>query len=246
MVLMIEDRSDKWEKEYLSELPNYQKFEQTLRVLIETLLKKEGLSVQVSSRTKSPASFREKIERKFQEGKSYDNPLNDITDIVGIRIIAYYLNDIDKIDYIIKKEFNIDEKNSLDKSALLGIDQFGYKSVHYIVSISEPRLELTEWIEFGNYKAEIQIRTILQHAWAEIDHEIRYKKDENVPLEIKRRVYRLMALFELADEEFQNLKYDTDELKGKYLRDITWGNFGRVRELLKSDSNRSNERLLPK
>lgn len=222
---MIEDKSDKWEKEYRSELPNYQKFEQTLRILIETLLKKEGLSVQVSSRTKSPSSFREKIERKFKEGKSYDNPLNDTTDIVGIRIIAYYLSDIDKISYIIKREFNIDRKNSLDKSALLGIDQFGYKSVHYIVSLSEPRLELTEWMEFSNYKAEIQIRTILQHAWAEIDHEIRYKKEENVPLEIKRRVYRLMALFELADEEFQNLKYDTDELKGKYLKDITWGNF---------------------
>jgi len=107
---------------------------------------------------------------------------------------------------------------------MLGIDQFGYKSVHYVISLSSPRRDLAEWTEFEKFKAEIQVRTILQHAWAEIDHEIRYKNEENIPIEIKRRIYRLMALFELADEEFQNLKYSTEGVKGKYLEDITWGN----------------------
>ena len=223
---MMENKIETWEKEYVSKINDYEKFEKLLKGLVETLLKNEGLSAQVSSRTKSVSSFREKIERKNREGKSYDNPSSEITDIVGIRIITYYMDDIDKISKIIKKEFKIDKKNSLDKSAILHIDQFGYKSVHYIISLSSLRRKLPEWAEFNKFKAEIQVRTILQHAWAEIDHGIRYKKDEYMPVEIKRRIYRLMALFELADEEFQNLKYDTEGLKRKYLNDITFGDFG--------------------
>lgn len=220
----MENQLEKWEKEYDSKIGAYEKFEKLLKSLLESLLKKECANAQVSSRTKSVSSFKEKIKRKSKEGKSYGNPLNEITDIVGIRIITYYLNDIDKISAMIENEFEIDKKNSIDKSAILGADQFGYKSVHYIISLSPSRRDLTEWAEFNKFKAEIQVRTILQHAWAEIDHEIRYKKEENIPIEIKRRVYRLMALFELADEEFQNLKYDTEALKGKYLQDITFGN----------------------
>ncbi len=220
---MMEDRQRGWEEEYHSKREDFKKFENLLKSLMEALLKREDITAQISSRTKSELSYKEKIERKIREGKGYKNPLNDITDIVGIRIITYYLDDIEKINSIIKKEFKIDGKNSLDKSTTLAIDQFGYKSVHHIISLSSSRRGLPEWVEYKEFKAEIQVRTILQHAWAEMDHEIRYKKDEDIPVEIKRRVYRLMALFELADEEFQNLKYDTESLNGKYLSDITWG-----------------------
>jgi ppGpp synthetase/RelA/SpoT-type nucleotidyltranferase len=221
---MVDNKSETWDEVFSAKRYKYEQFEKLLSDLIENLAKNEGISVQISSRTKSIQSFKEKVERKGKEGKSYDDPINQITDLVGIRIITYYLKDIGIISNLIKKEFEIDEKNSLDKSAILGIDQFGYKSVHYIVSLSSSRRDLSEWIEFKKFKAEVQVRTILQHAWAEIDHEIRYKNEENIPTEIKRRIYRLMALFELADEEFQNLKYDTEEVKGKYLEDITWGN----------------------
>lgn len=171
---------------------------------MEKLLEKEGIvPAQITSRTKTAQSLKGKIERKKIEGRSYDNPLSQITDIVGIRIITYYLRDIEEIGNLVRKEFQIDEKNSLDKSAVLGIDQFGYKSVHYIISLSSSRRDLPEWVEFKMFKAEIQVRTTLQNAWAEIDHEIRYKNEENIPIEIRRRIYRLMALLELADEEFQ-------------------------------------------
>ena len=223
---MTESKLKSWEKEFSANRDSYVRFEKLLKNLLEKLLEKEEfVPVQITSRTKTTQSLKEKIERKNLEGKSYDNPLSQITDIVGIRIITYYLNDIDEIGNLIKKEFQIDEKNSLDKSAILGIDQFGYKSVHYIISLSSSRQDLPEWVEFGMFKAEIQVRTTLQNAWAEIDHEIRYKKEENIPIEIRRRIYRLMALFELADEEFQNLKYLTEEVKAKYLEDVTWGNF---------------------
>ncbi len=220
---MIDNKMELLEKEFGENKNKYEKFEKALKELIERLLKKEGIPAQISSRTKSVQSFKEKVERKNREAKTYDNPLSQITDIIGIRIITYYLKDIELIGNLIRKEFEVDDKNSLDKSTILGIDQFGYKSVHYIISLSSSRRDLLEWIEFKDLKAEIQVRTILQHAWAEIDHEIRYKNEENIPIEIKRRIYRLMALFELADEEFQNLKYDAEEIKGKYLDDIAGG-----------------------
>jgi len=220
---MVDNKSEKWDEVFSANRASFERFEKLLRDLVENLIKNEGIHVQISSRTKSIQSFKEKMERKEKEGKSYLDPLNQITDLVGIRIITHYLKDIDKISDLIKNEFEIDETNSLDKSEILDIDQFGYKSVHYIISLSSSRRDLSEWGEFKKFKAEIQVRTILQHAWAEIDHEIRYKNEENIPAEIKRRIYRLMALFELADEEFQNLKYSTDEIKGKYLKDITGG-----------------------
>jgi ppGpp synthetase/RelA/SpoT-type nucleotidyltranferase len=221
---MDDNKPETWEEAFSANRDGYERFEKLLSDLVEKLIKNEGISAQISSRTKSLQSLKEKLERKGKEEKPYEDPLNQITDLVGIRIITYYLEDIDLICNLIKKEFIIDEKNSLDKSAILGIDQFGYKSVHYIVSLSSPRRDLPEWNEFKKFNAEIQIRTILQHAWAEIDHEIIYKNEENIPTEIKRRMYRLMALFELADEEFQNLKLDTEGIKGKYLEDITFGN----------------------
>ncbi len=215
---MTKNKLDKWEKEYQSKKSEYEKFEELLRDLLKSLLNKEGISAQIYSRTKSVPSFKEKIGRK-----SYSDPFNQMTDIVGIRIITCYLDDINKISHLIRKEFEIDEINSLDKSGTLNTDQFGYKSIHYIISLSSPRGDLPEWIKFKKFRAEIQVRTILQHAWAEIDHKIRYKNEEDIPIKIKRHIYRLMALLELADEEFQNLKYSTDAAKGIYLKDIALG-----------------------
>lgn len=214
---------EKWGQIYEGERKRYEKFGGQLDNLIRRLLEAEGFDAQVTFRVKTVDSFTEKIRRKKSEGKDYDNPLEEITDIVGVRIIAYYLADVIKIGELIKKEFQIDHENSLDKSELLESNQFGYLSVHYIALLSYPRKDAAEWKIFSDIKSEIQIRTILQHAWAEIDHKLRYKQDDALPRDIKRQLYRLIALFELADLEFENLRERTETLKGKYLKDIREG-----------------------
>ncbi len=221
--IMSSKSPEEWGQTYEGDRKRYKKFRGQLDNLIKRLLEEEGFDAQVTSRVKTVESFTKKIRRKKSEGRDYDNPLEEITDIVGIRIIAYYLGDVIKIGELIKREFQIDYENSLDKSELLESNQFGYLSVHYIVSLSHPRKEAAEWRIFSNIKSEVQIRTILQHAWAEIDHKLRYKRDDALPRDLKRQLYRLIALFELADLEFENLRERTETIKGKYLKDISEG-----------------------
>ncbi len=210
---------EEWGIAYKKELSRYEKFTNKLKNLIIELLQKHNIEIaQIESRTKSVESFVEKIKRK-----DYSNPLEEITDLVGIRIITYYKEDVDKIGEIIKKEFEVDWGNSIDKAQTLDPDRFGYLSVHYVVSLSSSRKELTEWKDFKNIKAEIQVRTVLQHAWAAIDHKLRYKTAKEVPKNLRRQLFRLSALLELADEEFSSLRERIEKVEERYLQNVEVG-----------------------
>ncbi len=209
-----------WGNIYKGRYATYQEFTNKLENLISEFLKVHKVDAQIESRTKSIESFVEKIQR---EGKGYHNPLEEITDLVGIRIIAYYKEDVDKIGEIIKTEFDIDWENSIDKAWTLDPDRFGYLSVHYVISLPLHRKEQTEWKAFANIKAEIQVRTVLQHAWAAISHKLIYKTAKEVPKDLRRQLFRLSALLELADEEFSNLRKLTKELKERYSQELKKG-----------------------
>lgn len=212
---------EEWGDIYKERFTVFQEFTHKLQALFLELLRKNSIDfAQIESRPKSVESFVEKI-RKDRNG--YVNPLEDITDLVGIRIIAYYKEDVDKIGEIIEQEFEIDWENSLNKTDALDPDRFGYLSVHYVISLSPPRNELTEWKAFSNIKAEVQVKTVLQHAWAAIDHKLRYKRASQVPRNLRRQLFCLSALLELADGEFSNLRSRTEEVEEQYTRDVKKG-----------------------
>jgi len=95
-----------------------------LRALIVDLLAEANIEViQIEARTKAIDSFTEKISRKRVK---YANPLTEVTDLVGLRIITYYREDVTRVGEILKKEFQIDATNSVDKAAALDPDRFGY------------------------------------------------------------------------------------------------------------------------
>lgn len=156
----------------------------------------------ITSRLKTRESLTEKIERK--QNKYAD--LAEITDIAGVRIITYYAEDVDKVADIIESEFVVDKENSIDKRESLEPDRFGYCSVHYVVSMSEERTALRECQAYKGMKCEIQIRSVLQHAWAEIEHDIGYKSEIAVPKEMRRSFSRLAGLLEIADREFNDIR----------------------------------------
>ena len=191
-------------KEYTQKKNLFEKLSNKLEMLIDEFLKENKTIIhQLSSRVKEERSLSNKIDNK--EG-TYQC-LNDITDIVGIRIITYLDSDVDTIAEMIKKEFNIDVENSVDKRKLDN-DVFGYRSLHYVASFKEERCNLTEFKPFKDMKFEIQIRSILQHAWAEIEHDLGYKSAVSVPDNFIRSFNRLSALLETADIEFDRLKKD--------------------------------------
>lgn len=197
-------------EEYNKIRPTYEVFTSRLKLLLESLLDSENINYHlIEARTKDPKSFEEKIRRKSVK---YLDPLKEITDLSGLRIILYYQKDVDFVDEIIRDNFKIDEENTIDKRKTLKSNEFGYLSNHYVVKINSKRTNLPEWKQFKLFCAEIQLRTVLQHSWAAISHELEYKNKNDVPDILKRKLYRLAGLFELADEQFGEVKSEQIEL----------------------------------
>lgn len=175
-------------------------------ILKELLVDNNIQTHQISARTKNKNSLSKKIDSKKNKYKK----LSDITDICGIRVITYLESDVNKVAELIEKEFEIDKENSIDKRNLKS-DQFGYRSLHYVVSFDELRSQISEFRKYNGLKFEIQVRSILQHAWAEIEHDLGYKGEITIPEHFKRNFNRLSALLETADIEFDRLKKDLNE-----------------------------------
>jgi ppGpp synthetase/RelA/SpoT-type nucleotidyltranferase len=172
-----------------------------LHRLVSELLDAAGLPVEsVTSRLKRRAS----LERKLARGDIWS--FHEITDLCGIRITTYFADHVDRVAQAIEREFEIDAANSIDKRAALDADRFGYVSVHYIVRLPAHRLALTENKRFEGCCAEIQIRSILQHVWAEIEHDLGYKSRSTVPRALRRQFSRLAGLLEIADHEFIQIR----------------------------------------
>jgi len=153
----------------------------------------------VVSRSKTWESVCEKIERK-----GYSDPFKEIEDWCGIRIICYYPSDVSKISEIIAKEFSVSSQE--DTAQRLKPQEFGYRSLHFIVALKPEWMHVPMNRELNGLKAEIQVRTILMHAWAEIEHRLAYKSNDQVPAQFQRQLFRLSAKFEEADEQFEQLK----------------------------------------
>jgi ppGpp synthetase/RelA/SpoT-type nucleotidyltranferase len=193
-------------KKYVSEQRGtYRLLSEKTKESLSSILNTKGIVPHsITNREKDPAALREKITR---EGGA-DALFNDISDLAGVRIIAYFPSDVDKIVPLIKKEFIIDPKHSMDKRLSSDPAIFGYASVHFVVEFRPEMLKLPEYALFDKMKCEIQVRTILQHAWAEIEHDIVYKSPGKIPFRVRRRFACLAGLLEIADREFESLRQD--------------------------------------
>ncbi|MDQ9010310.1 hypothetical protein RFI36_11825 [Acinetobacter gerneri] len=177
----------------------------SVKNILENVLSQEKIAlVGIHHRTKQFNSLKNKCLKK-----KYDNT-EMIMDISGIRIIALVEDDLKVISKIIENTFNIHKEDSIDKTNELGVDKFGYRSIHYICDLGSKRNDLEEYKDLRNLCFEIQIRTALSHAWAEIEHDRGYKLKGQLPNELKRRFNLLSGLLESADLEFNRL---TREIK---------------------------------
>ena len=191
--------------EFDAAAPSYKEFTDKLRGIVEDLLRVNNIRVHnISSRPKTRSS----LERKYFDNITKYLSLDAITDLAGVRIITYFEDEVHKVAEIVQREFDIDTANSSNKKDLLDPDRFGYLSLHYVVKLHAERLGLTEYRGFASHKAEIQIRSVLQHAWAEIEHDLGYQTKIAVPVEIRRRFSRIAGILELVDEEFIGLRDD--------------------------------------
>nr|WP_286191017.1 hypothetical protein [Synechococcus sp. FACHB-909] len=184
--------------------------------LLSDLLLASDIPATIECRVKSPIGFADKVARK-----GYATPFVQMTDIVGIRVILRTLADVQRVAELLAREFEVDWENSVSKVKQLDPDRFGYLSDHYILRLKPPRTELVEWQTFSGMWAEVQVRTIVQHAWAAIQHALDYKSTFDIPKTLRRRLFRLSALFELADEELDSIAAGAGELLAQYRQQIS-------------------------
>lgn len=226
----------KWHKEqvekYLQLKPVYDRYAQ---ILIQILTAAGDLYAPlaiVQARAKSVSSFAEKAVRKANK---YQNPVEQITDLCGARIIVHFQEQVDWICRLIRKEFDIDEANSLDVRSRLNVAEFGYLSIHYIVTPKKKEiLGIKIPDELKDKKAEIQIRTLLQHAWADISHDRMYKSTIQVPDRWRRECARLAAIMENSDQSFASMAQILDAYAHNFAAKMSQEQLKKETELLKT------------
>ena len=160
--------------------------------LLRRTLREQGIYVTaIEYRVKTEQSLAGKLELKGAKYKSID----DVTDLVGLRVITFYTDEVDKVAAIAKRIFDIDWQDSVDKRKLHELDAFGYNSLHYVCRLKT-----------GSLRFELQMRTALQHVWSTIEHDTGYKGDVKIPRECMRQFSRLAGMLELIDDEFSRLR----------------------------------------
>ncbi|MDP2643568.1 MAG: hypothetical protein Q8P24_01370, partial [Desulfobacterales bacterium] len=192
-------------EEFLCRNAIYKELACEVEAILKGLLKSEKLkAVNVISRVKDVDGFLEKIHRK-----KYDRPFEQMTDIVGTRVVCLYTEDQNKIGKMIDSVFKVLDID--DKVLELGIDRMGYHDISYVAILKDEQSNLNK------YKFEIQVRTIMADAVSIIAHDLSYKKEPPLPKELEREVNLIFSTMELV-------QYHCDALRNrreKYVVDIT-------------------------
>jgi len=215
-------RAEQYLADYSARYRAHKNAARLVQSLLKEILSDPSLEIHlVNCRAKGPGSVRIKLYEKH-----YRNPEREVTDILGVRVITYYSEDVDRVVERLRSALTIDVKNSEDKRDKLTLKEFGYKSVHLQAQTKR------SWATDPRYAAlrgrwfEIQVRSILEHAWAEIEHEVVYKSGVRYPDLVKRRFARLAGTLELLEDEFLNLRNVKDDLIEHYKTKFAAAHFG--------------------
>ncbi|MGD7000919.1 GTP pyrophosphokinase [Corynebacterium halotolerans] len=183
---------------------------------LEDLLSDGGVTYdRVWARVKDWPSLKAKARKLNPDGSpQYPDPWQDIHDIVGVRVTTYHSTEIPAALAVLRDSFKV--RRNVDKTTETRVSgTFGYGSHHLILEVDD---SIEELAEYRGLIFEVQIRTVLQHAWAEFEHDIRYKRGPEDPDPAVDRAFTLAAgLIELADQQFdliasiQNAETTTDD-----------------------------------
>lgn len=195
-------------REYAAMQPTLQQAADQYVQLVTSILDDAGINyLTVTSRAKSVASFAAKAARTVDGRQVFTDPLRQITDQIGLRVITYVHSDVQAVADLLDDQVVVhDDRDMGEETASEG--RFGYASRHLLVSLDPAREGQEAYELMRGRQAQIQIRTVLQHAWAEFEHDIRYKgtiPSEHVP-DFDRRFTLAAGLLELADREFSTIR----------------------------------------
>ena len=172
-------------------------------------IQKIVLGFPIQKRVKTWAS----LLGKLQAGVVAAKHVSDIQDLVGIRLILLFRKDIAIVQKLLKDNLSIVKE--YDTAKRLKEDQFGYSSYHFVATIPDAWCSVPTLKDLRGIQAEIQVRTVAQHIWAEASHSLQYKSEVGVPPAILRGVYRVSALLETVDLEFDRVLDERDRYRNQ-------------------------------
>jgi ppGpp synthetase/RelA/SpoT-type nucleotidyltranferase len=194
--------------------PMYEKLAGAMRSVLQQATERLGMLAIVQVRAKTLPSFAEKIIRK-----SYTDPFAQMTDFCGARVITLTLNEVAALSRFVETHFHVFPEDSEDKLEKLAATEFGYRSRHYVVAFNPgvfPNDVVPPDLIGPQLKVELQIRTVLQHAWADISHQFSYKNRFELPRHWQREFGRLAAILEEADQSFESIRAGLQEYAASY------------------------------
>lgn len=197
--------------QFLELKERYQRLGLNVQQALETFLKEYDIPyLSINYRVKELDSFLEKIERQ-----GYTKPFDEVEDICGIRIICYYQSDIHRIQKIIEQEFWVQENQN--KQEQLEPNEFGYRSIHFIAKVKSDWTNAPNYRHLDELKFEVQLRTILMHSWAEIEHKLSYKSETHIPKRLRRKFSMISAKLEEADGQFEEIRDSINFIKSELI-----------------------------
>jgi len=214
--LDFEQEKQAFSNYYDSNRKNFIAAKNTYIRLINSLIKKSGIGevTKTEGRVKNKDECIKKFHRKYQNRlEANEQPYeikSFISDLIGIRIVCLYEDQIISLSEMLKQHFKIlditDKISSMENTE----EFFGYKGLHMDLALNDEMASLPKYLQYADNSFEVQIRSLIQDAWSVLDHKIKYKK--SIPVDLKRRINILSALFELADREFKEIRDATLEL----------------------------------
>jgi len=225
MTPTLDPHSEAILQQYRDLLPVFTQMAEVIPEKLQGFFEEAGFLVAgLEHRVKTEASLAGKLKKK---GSKYRD-IFDITDIVGIRVITFYIDDVDRAATVLERLFDIDWENSIDKRKAHEIDSFGYLSLHYICSIPESAYFDPAHPELNKIRFEVQMRTLLQHAWANMNHDTGYKTGVEIPKVYLRNMSRLAGLLELCDDEFSRIRIELADYRRNIQQLVASGNLTEV------------------
>lgn len=206
----VSDVTDKLDEDpvvqYALAREKWERFTRLVEQHVRHLLEEHGVRYHaITSRTKSVESFRRKIEEK-----RYQDATADVMDRAGVRIIMHLLSECQPAEWLVGHEFEVVPEHSPNKLAELGTDRMGYRSTNIVCK--PPRKlcrERRPWADYDGWPFEVQVRSLLDHAWAELSHARSYKLQVGaLPHDLERRLSLLAAQLESCDRECDSIAAD--------------------------------------
>ena len=195
---------------YVEKLSLYEEYASRIRNLVQDLVEREGVEFHaIEGWAKTPSELLHSLSTLEDAGggplRGGEGTLSSL-DLVTVRELLRFPEDVYRIEEVVRAEFDVDESRSVPSSGLVDPSRFGYPAVVYTLALSDSRSHLREWEKYQGLTFRLELHTMLQEAWATIAPKVNQSVGSLSENRLKRKLFRLAALLEEADEGFLSLR----------------------------------------